>query len=315
VSRHILVTLACAVLIVPSLARAERARAERTRAERARAAAAPAERAPLENPTLDQVREMVDEQDFEAAQEAIARILQTGELGPPQLVEAYRAMAECSAALRRPDDATGAFVNLLAINPDFYVSSSESPLVREPFEQAQAFWSEHTRPTPSYDPPRAIPPDQPFIVAVSLDASELPALFADVRIHYRTEDGGFFTTLEAEGGAATIPQDALESAAALELYVSVHDEHGNVAAWIGSPEEPLRIAVGDDPGDEPAGPAGPGTTGRRRIYQRWWFWTIIGVAVVGLAVGLPVGLTQAGGADPCEDAIGGPCDLVVPLGQ
>lgn len=44
------------------------------------------------------------------------------------------------------------------------------------------------------------------------------------------------------------------------------------------------LASGQQPTPEP--------TSRPGIHRRWWFWTVVGVAVTGLAVGLGVGLSQ-----------------------
>ena len=270
--------------------------------------------ASAQSEALQAARAQVENQEFEDAQESLTLLLESGELGPEQLVEVYSSLAECAAALRQPDVATDAFVRLLAIQPDYYVSSSASPLLREPFEQALSHWNENERPSLQYQPPQSIADDEPYVIRLNIDQESMPSLFATVRLHYRTDPTAFFTTVDFQNGQAEIPEDSLEDTESVELYLSVHDDYGNVVARAGSPEEPIEIAVG-----EASGPVeqqdGNGHGQRRPIYQRWWFWTIIGAAVVGLAVGLPVGLTRSGQDDPCVDVLGGTCDLEVSLGR
>ncbi len=42
------------------------------------------------------------------------------------IVTVYRGLAKCAAALRRSDEARDAFVHLLVIDPEYYVSSDAS---------------------------------------------------------------------------------------------------------------------------------------------------------------------------------------------
>lgn len=258
---------------------------------------------------------MVDRQEFEDAQESLTMILESGELGPSQVVEVLSALAECAAALRQPEGATNAFIRLLVIQPDYYVASGASPLLRDPFEQALAHWNENERPALRYQPPRSIADDEPFVISLELERVFLPALFATTRLHYRTASEDFFDAVDMENDRAELEPELFEDADELEFFVSAHDSYGNVIARRGSPEEPLVVEIGEavatlNPEDPTVGPVE-----RRPVYQRWWFWTIIGTAVIGLAVGLPVGLTRANPDDPCESALGGSCDFIVDLGQ
>jgi tetratricopeptide (TPR) repeat protein len=53
---------------------------------------------------------------------------------------------------------------------------------------------------------------------------------------------------------------------------------------------------------EPAAAAGPVATTRdadtRPVYRRWWFWTIIGVALAATATGVGVGVATSSSEDP-----------------
>lgn len=264
---------------------------------------------------LEEARAMVDRQEFDEAQEALTVLLESGELGPEQLVEIYRSLAECGAALRQPNVASDAYIRLLVIQPDFYVASSASPLLRDPFEQALAHWNEHERPMFRYQPPQSIDGNDPFVISLDLDQASSPPILATARLHYRGGDSGFFSTVEMENGRVELDPEHFEDTDQIDIYLSAHDSYGNVVARIGSPEEPIAIAVGEASTTTTPDNTNGGRRVRRPVYQQWWFWTIIGTAVVGLAVGLPVGLTRSTPDDPCESALGGPCDLNVDLGQ
>jgi hypothetical protein len=259
----------------------------------------------VERADLAEARGMVERQEFDEALDALDQVLQTGELGPAEVAAVYRLIAECTAALRRPDEARDAFVLLLVVDPEFYVSSSESPLIREPFEQALAAWEERPRPELDYQPPAGIAEDEPFVVAPTLRFDSAPLLFSTVSLHVRAEGARRYRAMDLEGGQVQIPPSRFEDATALEIYFTVHDEHGNTVAFVGEPGAPLRVPVG-----EPVSGDGEG----RRLHQRWWFWTIIGAAVVGLAVGLSVGLGTADDREsPCVRNFGSECDLNVHL--
>ena len=48
------------------------------------------------------------------------------------------------------------------------------------------------------------------------------------------------------------------------------------------------------------------------IYKRWWFWTLIGAAVAGAAVGTAVALRPQD-EQPVKGSIGDPSPLQLPL--
>ncbi|MCA9575928.1 MAG: tetratricopeptide repeat protein [Polyangiales bacterium] len=57
---------------------------------------------------------------------------------------------------------------------------------------------------------------------------------------------------------------------------------------------PEAVAAASDPSSDPSSPAAPSERDNR-IVKKWWFWTIIGVVVVGAAVGIGVGASGGGG--------------------
>jgi hypothetical protein len=239
---------------------------------------------------------MLARQEYESAQEALEALLRSGSLDAEELVEVYRGLAECGAALRQPERARDAFIDLLALEPEFYIASQESPLILDPFEQAVAFWRDRQLPSLHLTPPEQARSDEPLVIRAELVRGDRPSLMAQVVLHLRLPNGGY-EEIPAPEGRAEIGADRLAGATEVEFYLSAHDEHGNTVALVGAPAQPFQVALNET------------SRGARRWYQRWWVWTIVGAAVVGLAVGLSVGLTASDGGDPCVEALGAPCDF------
>lgn len=253
--------------------------------------------------TMDEARVMLRRQEYGRARRALQQLLESGELRPDGLVEIYSNLARCSAALRRPQEARDAYVRLLAIDPAFYVASHESPLIREPFEQAQAFWQDRQTPSLRFETPQQISRAEPFTVDAVITQGEGPALLERITLHVRQSVGSFHDIETVDGRAEIPPELFSRGGDSLELFLTAHDEWGNTVVSLGSADEPLRIPLGEEASSAERPPP------QRAWYQQWWFWTIVGAAVVGLAVGIPVGLTTSDSGGGCEDALGAACDF------
>lgn len=247
---------------------------------------------------------MLGRQEYDGARRALQGLLETGALQPDALVETYGHLARCSAALRRPQEARDAYIRLLAINPEFYIPSHESPLIREPFEQAQAFWQDRRAPSLRYDTPVQVNRNEPFTVDAVVTQGGGPTLLERVTLHVRQPLGSFHE-IETTDGSAEVPLELLpRDEESLELFLTAHDEWGNTVASVGSADDPLRVPLGDEAVAERR------SSTQRAWYQQWWFWTIVGAAVMGLAVGIPVGVrTTSDQGGSCEDALGAACDF------
>jgi len=255
---------------------------------------------------LEAARAMVERQEYEAGAEAMQRALQSGTLSPEQLVVVYRGLAECAAALRRPDQARDAFQRLLVIDPDHFVASTESPLIREPFEQAQAHWQQSPPPRISYEPPETIPAGEALSLDIELDATTVPGIHDSVRLHLRHPEG-HFVERNMPGGELVIPAALCTDVERIQFFLSVHDEYGNVSARVGSEEEPLVVLVGEAERENDSRTEG----GDRPWYRRWWVWTIVGAVVLGVAIGVPAGVAASASDDPCVQTLGGPCNVTI----
>jgi hypothetical protein len=271
-----------------------------------------AARAEQSGDELERARRLLASMNYRAACQEFRRAVEAGGLELEQLTEAYGGVAECSAALRRPDEAREAFVRLLGIAPARGVSNTSSPLLREPYEAAMSFWAGKRRPAVSFDASTNATRGAELLLEPVVERGPIPELAASVALFVRQPDGTFAPTPVVDGRAALGPA-ALEGRESVAVYLALLDDHGNVTALAGSATEPIEIDLAGSAGDSEATREHAG--GARRLARRWWFWTAIGAGVAALVLGvaLPIGLSREGDAGPCERALGGPCDYSATL--
>lgn len=218
--------------------------------------------------------------DPECAEEALAIVrAELATLSPEARLEALRISAEVALAGGRTDDARRDLVAILEAEPRFSPRGWPAPWL-EALEEAKAV------------APDRLPPE----VVVSV-AEETPPKTA-LRVEVRAEDrsgiarcelvvaGGARVTLMSADGVVFVGEIARElvRVPAVEVVIEVVDREGNVARWPEVGAHAVRVVA------PPKAPA-PALT------SRWWFWTVIGVAVAAGAVGLAVALDGGGGGE------------------
>ena len=259
---------------------------------------------------LEELRRLMDEAEYRRGLSVARAVIEGGGLTPPELAEAYVALATCSAAFRRRDDTRDAFIKVLAINPLYSLPNTASPLLRRPLRRAQAFWTEKRRPSIRLEPPERLLRGEVFVVEPDFEPGDLPELVTEMTLHLRQPDGSYAIYIGVDG-RIEIPPGDLEGLDTIEYFVAGRDQYGNIVTSAGAPSAPLRLALVDpapepEPElavDEPLEPLRP----RRRWFRRWWVWTIVGVAVAGAATGLALGLSDLE-PSPCSQSIGEACD-------
>lgn len=253
---------------------------------------------------LAEVRQLVEAQSYGEARDELLRVLEASGLGLEEQSEVYRLLAECAAALRQPEEARRAFVWLIALQPDFTLPEHSSPLLQGPFEEARRYWSTRRLPLLRYDPPEAAAPGAALVIEPEVEAAE--GLVDSVALSLRSLDGSY-EEVPSTAGRFELPTTAT-AGSEVEVFLVARDERGNVVARLGSADSPLQIPV------ERGSAAPEGPDGGRPWYTEWWVWTIVGVAVAAIAVGVPVGILSTEDLDPCERALGQGCDATLSFG-
>lgn len=236
---------------------------------------------------LDQGRRFYADLEYQEAESALTRAL-----AMPGLPDAFRVQVlESLGFVQVVEDeeaaARNSFERLFAIDPYFVVREpSGSPRVAEIVESVRS----RVAPDAAIDPDAQIRVDLPS-AALASSATEVhlavssPAIVRLV-IHVRGDhDVAYRTQDVAVGGGAVVASLApVPDATELEIYVEGRDARGRLVTREGSQLSPLHLPVHGDP------PA----SGGRSVLEEWWLWTIIGVVVVGGAIGLGFGLSMPG---------------------
>ncbi len=240
-----------------------------------------------ENPLIARGQQEYDDLRFEEALQTLSAALVRSGNSRQQQAHIYRLLAFTYLALGREEEASGAYRSMMPRDPDFQPGQEVSPRIRDFFNQVRQQWESEGRPGSGPPPPVDIrhrsPPRAERGQAVELSAEvEDPAGRVDrLVLAYRQGTEAVFNRLDttrAEGHfVATIPGEHV-APPLVEYYFEALDAQGLPLAARGDVAAPLRIAVPAPGGDN--------------IAEQWWFWTIIGVVAVGLAVGVGVLVDQ-----------------------
>lgn len=268
---------------------------------------------------LQQAGQLLEEMEYEQALAVARRAIAAGGLGPRGLVQSYRIQGLCQAGLGRAEASMQAFRHLLAIDPEFRLSTDISPRLSGGFYQAVAY-TKNLRPiTLEHRPPE---PPAGRELAVELQADPL-GMVRSLRLVYSIGGAADQTQempVEGLGPIALHLQDP-PADEPIAYYFEALDAHGNVLARIGSVDDRLRlagappvaVAAGPSPPAEP--PAGePEPEAPQAVaaasdwheppaaeeessdwYASWWFWTTVGVVVAGATVGTALAVSGGGG--------------------
>lgn len=255
---------------------------------------------PRQNDLLRQGIAAYDDLDYEESIRKLSAALLSPQNTSEDKVEIYKYLGLSYLLLDKPEQATGAFRNLLALAPDYHFDAATAPRIVEFFEQVRVQWEADGRPGIQEMPlpqQRAIrlmhvaPGEAVRGRALSLDVQvdDPDGIGRGLFLNYRSGGRGAFTRMPVPPGpraTATVPAAAVRPGT-LEYYFEVVDQGGAAIATRGDPEAPLRVVV---PG--PREDSGS-------ILGKWWFWTGA-VAVVGGGVALAIVLSS-GGDDGGDD--------------
>ncbi len=243
------------------------------------------------NPLIRQGEEQYDELRYEEALQTLSAALVRRGNTQQDRARIYELLAFTYLALGRQEEAEGAYRFLLAINPD-YQASDLSPRMQQFLDGVKQRWEAEGRPGVATNPPATV--SIAHTSPAQADPGEDVPLTATVEdpdgrtnqlvLAYRQGTNDVFQRLDCtpgvDGWSATIPGDDVQPPL-VEYYFEALDANNLPIAARGDVAAPLRIAV-----------EGEGEGG---VATKWWFWTIIGVAVVGGAVTAGVLASRGGG--------------------
>ncbi len=208
-----------------------------------------------------------------------------------QLIEIYKYLGLNYMLLDKPDEADGAFRQLMCIDETWeFDPVTTSPKITTFFSNTKQKWIQEGKPGKAK--PAAAPvkidhkvPDEGVKgeqINLKYAVKDPDMLVAKVSLFVRqgksfVEYGAMPTAPPSTetGYMSTIPADVVQPPH-VDYYLQAVDATGTVLAMLGSDDAPLRVTV---PGEE-----------KVSVAKKWWFWTIIGVAVAGIAGGVAGGV-------------------------
>ncbi len=222
-----------------------------------------------------------------------------------QLIEIYKYLGLDYLLLEKPDEAAGAFRQLLIINENWsFDTATTSPKITTFFNATKQKWIDEGKPGKitaeqpkvviSHKVPDSAAKGEPINLKITV--TDPGGKVAQVVLNYRLdkEYHAVKAMPQATPGTettymATIPGEAVVPSS-VDYFVEALDPMGNTLATRGDEDAPLRIPL-------------PVDQGGGSVAKKWWFWTIIGVVVVGVTGGVVGGvLSKKGGGGPSTPA-------------
>ncbi|UJR86309.1 hypothetical protein [Sandaracinus amylolyticus] len=276
-----------------------------------------AQDAPPASAQLAEVRELALRANYRTALPAAQALLARTDLDAETRNEALEVLATIHLAMRDEAAAREALATLYARDPAHRLHDPDaSPVVQSAFARAR----ESAMPlaiTIDHTPPAGERRTAPEITARVVDHADA---VHEIRLAHRARGASrasiVVLALDAEGtasGRIALPSD--DAAQTIEYWIEAAAPSGHVLARVGSPEAPLVVEV---PAAAPVVVASAATTVEEHdrgeapsgdVTGEWWFWTLIGVAVVGAGVGIGVGVAVAS-EGPSDGSLG---NVTLPL--
>lgn len=255
---------------------------------------------------LATIREMLLYARYSTAEPAITAYLARTDLSATERNAGLESRAMVLIARRRAPDARAVLAELYSRDPDHAIHDPDAgPDVRNEFDRARAAHPAHVTVTMEDMTERTMSergsPTVQIHIAAGADAVH------ELRLWYRNgADGTFQQTimtldLATHAAQARVPlADGREEYSA-QYYVDATAPSGAALERLGSPETPLEVdvpaaaavplALSSDAVFAGTGPTD--TSHGSSVTDEWWFWTLIGVVVVGAGIGIYFGVSAA----------------------
>lgn len=241
-------------------------------------------------PLIQRAAELFDDQQYEESIQTLSAALLRPGSSVKEKTEIYRLLAYNFITLKRTEEADAAVRGLYVLDESFALPASESPRFRDFFEATRKKWEAEGKPGKSggeggaaaeavkfthSSPPQAEPGATIKLTGTIEDAGER---VRGVQLAYRAGAKGKFVivpvTYTLGKFSAQIPGKDVKPPL-VEYYLAAVDQGGLPVASRGDAAAPLRIVV-----PEPQ---------KSSVVTSPALWVPIGVVVVGVAVGVPLG--------------------------
>lgn len=245
---------------------------------------------------IQRAAELFDDQQYEESIQTLSAALLRPGSSTKEKIEIYRLLAYNYITLKRNEEADAAVRGLYVVDESFTLPKTESPRFRDFFEATRKKWVEEGKPGQTTEPDGGgavqtvkIAHTSPAQVALGT-AIKLTGTLDDpkgrargVQLFYRAGAAGKFAIVAATYtlGKFNVQIPGKEVKPPLmEYYLEAVDNAGLPVASRGDAAAPLRIVVPEPP--------------KSSVFTSPAFWVPVGVVVVGVAVGVPVGLALFG---------------------
>ncbi len=235
---------------------------------------------------LERGHELYRQLDFPGCVEAMQRALDVPGVLDAHRLEAYETMGAAFVVLDREADAAAAFRSMFEIDPYHRVREpSGSPKIERFVENERRSFVPDAALDPSVELhallPRAARVGRAFDLRVQVRGSgRRPMARLDLFLRGDEETVWRSVRLSGDGFDFAGEVEVAATPGALDLYVQARDAQDRVVARAGEPLAPLVVELRERLAED-------------AFYRKWWFWTLVGVVVVGAAVG--IGIAVRGG--------------------
>jgi tetratricopeptide (TPR) repeat protein len=251
---------------------------------------------------LDKANTLFRQTDYKKALFWVKKALKDKDARPRNLIDAYRIQGLSFAARGKTKAAVDSFRKLLAIDPEFRLSPSISPKLTPPFYQALGMAAEVKPISIGHSPLKEVEKTAGLELKAELVSNPFD-LVGEVRLKYQVlgvSEGQIQVKVKGRGVLSFKFPDDLEADEIIYFFEAVN-QHGGTLSVLNNKGQPFVIAKKKAPEpvfvspvvkrkDPPIGdPAHlpkdgqDGVNGATPWYKTWWFWTTVGVVVVGAA--------------------------------
>ena len=256
---------------------------------------------------IQRAAELFDDQQYEESIQTLSAALLRPGSSIKEKTEIYRLLAYNYITLKRSEEADAAVRGLYVLDESFSLPSTESPRFRDFFDATKKKWTEEGKPGKSastseepgageqikiaHTSPAEVPPGTQIKLSGTIDDPK--GRVRGVQLAYRAGAKGKFVivagTYTLGKFNAQIPAKDVKSPL-VEYYFEAVDNTGLPIASRGDAAAPLRIVV-----PEPQ---------KSSVLTSPAFWVPVGVVVVGVAVGVPVGFALLSQQKPVTVKVG-----------